>query len=31
MLDSIKYDLMIAIPAIIIAAILGIFVLGVHA
>jgi len=31
MLTSMKYDLMIAIPALIIAAILGIFVLGAHA
>jgi hypothetical protein len=31
MLTSIKYDLLIAVPALIIAAILGIFVLGVHA
>jgi hypothetical protein len=31
MLTSIKYDLMIAMPALIIAAILGIFVLGAHA
>ena len=31
MLNSLKYDLMIAVPALIIAAILGIFVLGVHA
>jgi hypothetical protein len=30
MLSSLKYDLMIAIPALIIASILGFFVLGVH-
>lgn len=31
MLTSIKYDLMIAVPALIIAATLGMFVLGAHA
>jgi hypothetical protein len=30
MITSIKYDLMIAVPALIIASILGIFVLGTH-
>jgi hypothetical protein len=30
MLTSIKYDLMIAVPALIIASILGLFVLGAH-
>lgn len=30
MLTTIKYDLMIAVPALVIAAILSLFVLGVH-
>jgi hypothetical protein len=31
MLTSVKYDLMIVLPALIIASILGFFVLGAHA
>jgi hypothetical protein len=31
MLTDIKYDLMIAVPALVIASILGVFVLSVHA
>ncbi len=31
MLNLIKYDLMLAIPAVVIAAMLGLFVLGAHA
>jgi hypothetical protein len=31
MLSNVKYDLMIALPALIIASILGLFILGAHA